>query len=131
MQKTNLVIVAIIIVLAVGMFFFFNSRKQVAPGEQTKAASQEPSVTIHITEEGFSPSEVTVKQGETVEWVNNTSAPRWPASNLHPTHEIYPEFDPMEPVESGKTWSFTFAKAGSWSYHDHLAPNKRGIIEVE
>lgn len=54
----------------------------------------------------------------------------WPASNPHPTHEVYPEFDPRRPIEADSSWSFRFDKSGEWRYHDHLAPLFEGKIVV-
>ena len=85
---------------------------------------------ILLTENGFSPAEATVTRGTTVIFTTGRDKPFWPASNLHPTHEIYPELDPKEPVDPPKTWSFRFNKIGSWRYHDHLWPAYTGTITV-
>jgi len=53
-----------------------------------------------------------------------------PASDLHLTHGIYPEFDPQEPIDPKNSWSFQFLKFGKWKFHDHLNPYYRGIINV-
>jgi plastocyanin len=86
---------------------------------------------ISMTDEGYSPSTVTIKQGETIVFENNSSMDNWPASNIHPTHEIYSEFDPKRPIASGDSWSFTFDQAGIWRFHDHLTPSFVGTITVE
>jgi hypothetical protein len=62
---------------------------------------------------------------------NSTGADFWPASDLHPTHLIYPEFDPKKPIASGQTWSFVFTKAGTWKYHNHLNPLQTGRVVIE
>ncbi len=90
-----------------------------------------PAATIDMVAAGFSPEKVTVKQGETVCWKNDSGEGRWPASNIHPTHEIYSEFDPKEPVKDGGSWCFTFTKAGIWQFHDHLLPEFGGTVTVE
>jgi hypothetical protein len=84
-----------------------------------------------LTEQGFSPNELTINIGETVRFSSNLSEPFWPASDLHPTHGIYPELDPQEPIEATNNWSFTFTKRGNWRLHDHLKPIYRGIIIVK
>lgn len=90
-----------------------------------------PSVIVFMTDEGFSPAEFSVKAGSRVDFVNkSTTGQYWPASDLHPTHELYSEFDPKEPVMPGKTWSFVFEKTGFWRMHDHLHPDKRGAVTV-
>lgn len=87
--------------------------------------------TIRMTADGFVPQEITVQKGDTVIFKNEDDKSRWPASNLHPTHEIYPEFDPKQGVEAGASWSFTFTKPGTWKFHDHIFPQFSGTIIVE
>ncbi|OGZ44908.1 MAG: hypothetical protein A3C84_00975 [Candidatus Ryanbacteria bacterium RIFCSPHIGHO2_02_FULL_48_12] len=86
--------------------------------------------TIRMTKNGFEPEEVTIQKGMRVTWVNEDSVPRWPASNLHPTHGIYPEFDPLEGIPPGASWSFVFDRVGSWRFHDHLLPQMKGTVYV-
>lgn len=86
--------------------------------------------TVNLTQDGFSPKEITINKGDTVIFTTKRNQPFWPASNLHPTHEIYPEFDPKKPIEPDESWSFTFSKVGKWKYHDHLASLYRGVINV-
>jgi len=86
--------------------------------------------TITLTDDGFYPSEITIGQGEVVKFVTKRDKEFWPASNLHPTHEIYPEFDSKKPIKPEKGWNFQFDKAGRWRYHDHLFANATGKIIV-
>lgn len=83
-----------------------------------------------MTENGFVPEEITIRRGTKVRFVNQDSLWRWPASDLHPTHSVYPEFDPREAIAPSKEWEFTFEKTGEWHYHDHLAPYILGKILV-
>ncbi len=86
---------------------------------------------IHMTEKGFSPERLEITEGQTVEFENVGSEPHWPASNIHPTHEIYSEFDPKAAVPPGETWKFTFNKPGLWRCHDHLNPDFTCTIRVK
>lgn len=86
--------------------------------------------TVTYTNEGFVPKEVSIKKGDTIQFLNGTSQDFWPASDLHPTHELLPEFDPKKPINAGSSWSFTFKKRGDWRYHDHLRPTFRGLVKV-
>lgn len=95
---------------------------------QSFAAS--PAISITITDEGFAPKDVTVKRNTRVIFINKSAGDRWPASNLHPTHLLYPEFDPKKPIPKGAAWSFTPQREGAWRYHDHLFPHQRGILTV-
>jgi plastocyanin len=95
------------------------------------ARSPGPHLTLTATDDGYRPSRVTVKPGTTVTFVNQGARDRWPASNIHPTHEIYPEFDPRRPIPPGGSWSFAFQQRGLWHFHDHLDPHLGGSITVE
>lgn len=85
---------------------------------------------ITQTKEGFLPSQLTIQKGDTVTFKNTAGKMFWPASNLHPTHSIYSEFDPKRSIKSNETWSFTFNKTGDWKFHDHLDPYYIGEIRV-
>lgn len=85
---------------------------------------------IEITVDGFMPSEITVDTNSTIFFLNKDKESHWPASNPHPTHNLYPQFDPQMPIESGKSWAFKPTRIGEWKYHDHLNPHKGGILKV-
>lgn len=86
---------------------------------------------VRMYDDRFEPASVTIKKGETVRFVNLSSEDRWPASNVHPTHDIYPEFDPAKPISAGGSWSFRFNEAGIWRYHDHLDAPISGVVIAE
>lgn len=88
-------------------------------------------VAVAITAGGtFSPAVITVKKGTTVIWTNSGSAMVQVASNPHPTHNDYPGFDSKSAIGAGETYAFTFDKAGSWGYHNHLNPTVMGTVIV-
>lgn len=95
-----------------------------------KAHSIKDVTVIHMEDDRFDPQEVTIKQNGVVIFENVDTKDRWPASNIHPTHGIYPEFDPKKPIKSGESWEFKFEKGGIWKFHDHLYPSLTGIIKV-
>lgn len=92
--------------------------------------------TVLITSSDFRPITITINQGDTITWINQESKESWPASNIHPTHTLYPgsslceEFDSCM-ISPGESWSFTFNEVGTWIYHDHLNPSLEGLIEVK
>lgn len=94
----------------------------------SQAATQTTKVLMQ--KDSFSPQTITINQGDTVVFENVDAQDRWPASNIHPTHEIYPEFDPKKPIPANTSWQFTFNKAGTWKYHDHLLPTISGTVVV-
>ena len=86
--------------------------------------------TVIMQEDGFEPGEITVDKNSTILFINKDKVDRWPASNIHPTHDIYPEFDPQKPIIPGSSWAFKPKKVGTWKFHDHLLPHQRGTITV-
>lgn len=92
--------------------------------------AQAKNITIEMTDDSYKPADITINTGDAVIFQNAGDSDRWPASNIHPTHEIYPEFDPRRPITPNKGWLFIFDKAGVWKYHDHLDPRITGTITV-
>ena len=85
---------------------------------------------IELRKDGFYPKKLTIQKGDTIKFITTKGSYFWPASNLHPTHRIYEEFDPKEPVSAEESWNFRFNRVGNWKYHDHLAPYFTGEIEI-
>lgn len=127
MKKNTLIVLFIVIaILAVGAFLYFSQN----PASFADTAEGEPAVTIVRTADGYEPNEVTIKKGDIILWTNEGDEFHWPASDLHPTHGIYPEFDPLKPLAPGEEWKFRFDEAGIWKFHDHIRANEVGTITV-
>ncbi len=167
MNSTTSWVAGIIIVLVViaGAWYFMGQTAP-APATQNTSATSSPTgstgtsgtgsgtgvsvggsvsvgspVTVHLTSSGFSPSSVTIKKGQTVQWVNDTSAPMWVATAQHPTHTVYSGTslqqhcpgggnDAFDQCQNGNTYSFTFDKAGTWNYHNHSNATQFGKVVV-
>lgn len=132
-MNKKILLLIIVIVLAVGGYFLSrrSNKSEVSGGDNYVNQPLAGKIVINMTDDGFSPSTVNIKQGETVVFKNNGIRDHWPASAIHPTHQVYPEFDPKRPIVPGNYWSFTFDKKGIWRYHDHLNPTFFGTINVE
>lgn len=89
------------------------------------------SQVVLVKDGSFSPSTLTIQKNTRVVFKNTGNRPHWPASDFHPTHGIYPEFDPQEGIAPGSEWGYKFEKLGKWKFHDHLEPEARGLIIVE
>ena len=132
MKVAILVIVAAVAMLA-GAFWLSRAAEN-GDGEIVIPPPPPPEareVAVAMTKDAFMPDKVTISKGDSVKFVNEDAQDRWPASNIHPTHDIYPEFDPTRSIKPGESWSFTFAKEGIWRYHDHLLPSLSGTVVVE
>jgi plastocyanin len=91
----------------------------------------ESQVSVVLTESGFDPAELQISQGTTVVFTTTAHRHFWPASNLHPSHEIYSAFDPKRPLAPEEEWGFVFNEAGEWGFHDHIRSYYQGVIYVE
>lgn len=90
----------------------------------------EKPLTVEYTDKGYIPSVLEVSSGETVTFINKSNRSMWVASDNHPTHSIYPEFDQKGTSRSEESYSFKFERVGEWSYHDHLNPRATGTVRV-
>jgi plastocyanin len=113
--------------LALGCFWWMQKEK-VNPVKPMGV--QSGTATIHITEDGFVPTETQITPGTVVRFINDDEYWHWPASDPHPTHTFYSEIDPQEPVAPKASWEVTVTKPGIWGLHDHLAPYIIGTLTV-
>jgi plastocyanin len=127
-----MVIFGVLLVLLGG--FAWKLSRSNAPIQENPTATTLPegevAAEIMMKEDGYEPADVTIKAGQAIRFINKSSGNRWPASNIHPTHEIYPEFDPKKAIQPGESWAFTFRNKGTWRMHDHLLSYMKGVITV-
>ena len=74
-----------------------SSCSPVAAAEEEKVAARGGGNVVKFTDNGLEPSTLTIKSGDTVTFENDSSDDAWPASNVHPTHLLYPGFDAKKP----------------------------------
>ncbi len=133
-RHKNYIAIAIALLIIVGVGYGLYSLQKEGDTVQRELPGTteipEGAHVVTLTKDGFSPSQLSIEVGETVAFRTENGDLFWPASNLHPSHTIYSEFDPRGPVEPSHAWSFTFTKIGAWKYHDHLAPYYTGVITV-
>ena len=88
-------------------------------------------IAVVAYEDGrFTPARVEIDPGGQVVFVNHSGDDFWPASNDHPTHEVYDGFDSRKPVSDGELWAFSFDEPGEWEYHNHLTPDQGAVVVV-
>ncbi|TSC68428.1 MAG: Plastocyanin [Parcubacteria group bacterium Gr01-1014_56] len=99
------------------------------------------SASVVLTASGFSPKSVTIKKGGTVTFKNESTGAMWVATASHPTHTVYDGTTlgvhctagaaaSFDQCSSGTTYSFTFSKAGSFNYHNHVVTGQFGTVVV-
>lgn len=96
--------------------------------------------TVSYSNAGFSPQQITVQRCDTVRW-ESQGASMWVGSDQHPTHTQYDgtsvnqhcpnQGDAFDQCSTGSTYSFTFTKQGTWSYHNHVRAAHGGRVVVQ
>lgn len=101
--------------------------------QEIKQIQEEKEHVVTYTADGFKPSHITVKKGDTVTWVSDGPA-MWVASNSHPTHADYGLDDHADPVfdqgEAAQVFTFRFNRTGEWQYHNHENAYHHGTVTV-
>ena len=98
--------------------------------DEDKKPATAQGATITYDDNGFSPSTLTVKVGTKVTFKNNSPSDFWPASAMHPTHQLLPGFDQLKSVGAAGTYEYTFVKVGTWKYHNHVVASDSGTVVV-
>ncbi len=142
MSKKTRIVLGVLIVIMLGLLAWVIATEDASEGEETTRSEREEqrqpvedeaieTLEVVYTEDGFEPETITVSEGDTVTWENRSEVPMWVASDAHPAHTDYPEFDAGEGFAPGGSYSFTFDRTGNWGYHDHLSSFRTGTVVVE
>ncbi len=95
---------------------------------------------VSYTDNGFEPSDITIRKGETIRFTNNSSHKLWVAAHADEDAGLYPgginecgqsAFDMCRSIGRGEFWEFTFAETGAWSFHNMEDVRMKGMIRVE
>jgi plastocyanin len=87
----------------------------------------EPTATVQITSAGFVPETITIKESESITWVNTDNGLHQVAAD--PKLE---GFATEKSLDQHQSITFTFDKKGTYTYHDPLHPNQvKATVIVE
>lgn len=91
-----------------------------------------PNITrVILTDNGFSPSEITIKKGTAVQWENDSSSASASVnSDEYPTNKLYPGLN-LGKFNKGSTIIHVFTSSGNFTYHNQFNPQQTGKISVE
>jgi amicyanin len=91
----------------------------------SSSGSSPKKIAVSISGYAFKPASLTINVGDTVTWTNMDSAPHTVTSSSGPDKLDSPE------LQKGQSWSFTFRKAGSYSYYCAVHPDMKGSVTVK
>jgi plastocyanin len=133
MGKKAIGIVVVVIILVVGgiaLAMHHKSNNSMSTMNMSSSSSSSsgstPSATNAVTIDNFafSPADITVKAGTTVTWTNKDSV----------THTVTENDGKTGPnsgdLASGKSYSFTYASAGTFKYHCSIHAEMLGTVTV-
>ena len=81
-------------------------------------------VTVKIDNFAFDAQTITVPPGATVTWINDDDAP-------HTVVAADGKSFRSRTLDTGETFSFTFASAGTWDYFCSVHPHMTGKVVVK
>ena len=148
-------VLALIVVIGAGGYLLTKSPSTAAPVVETPATPSTDtgigemgtvpteSAVVLYSKAGFSPALTTISVGQSVTFKSTDGSSMWVASDQHPNHTGYDgtsrsehctagtaseSFDQCAP---GAQYTFTFDKAGTWMYHNHVSAGFTGTVVVK
>lgn len=139
-MKTIWIIIAVVIIAIVGFIALSNdsepdvtnsTNSQDSTSTDSSLADEATPTVVSYSGSGFSPSSVTIKEGELVTFRNESDDEMWVASNPHPIHTALGGFDAGKNYSKGESYTFMFTRKGSWGYHNHSNSDDTGTVVVQ
>ncbi len=104
------------------------------PGSSSSSSSSSSragqTYEVLYTKDGFAPSLLVIRYNDTVRFRNSSGLQMWVASDPHPAHSDYPDFNQRATSGTGSTYSFPFTRVGTWGYHSDLKLTHQAVIVV-
>jgi len=85
-------------------------------------AADKPAATVHMQNSAYAPDPVSIAVGQSVQFVNDDDMPHTVTANDK-------SFDSGN-MDAGKTWTYTFTKAGTFTYGCTYHAWMHGTVKV-
>jgi plastocyanin len=119
MTKNNVRIASAVMPVMIAMLLLFAGSSRVRASDQPSAAN----VAIKIDNFVFGPQAITVPVGTTVTWTNSDDIPHTAVS----TDGVFKS----KVMDTDEKFSYTFTKAGTYSYYCSVHPKMTGQVVVK
>jgi plastocyanin len=119
MTKKNVRIASLVMPVMIAMLLLFVGPSHVRASDQPSTAN----VAIKIDNFVFGPQEITVPVGTTVTWINSDDIPHTAVS----TDGVFKS----KVMDTDDKFSYTFTKAGTYSYYCSVHPKMTGQVVVK
>src|ERR1700758_694432 len=118
-MKKNVRIAGVVVPVLIAMMLLFAGSSSVRANVQPSAAN----VAVKIDNFVFGPQEITVPVGTTVTWTNSDDIPHTAVS----TEGVFKS----KVMDTDEKFSYTFTKAGTYSYYCSVHPKMTGQVVVK
>lgn len=130
---TWIFIALILALMSVAVIYFGQSVNY--EGSSATISQQKPSrpartYSVFYSGGVFSPTNLRIRVGDTVKFVNNTLLPIGVATDPHPEHNNLLGFESSDDISSEELFSYTFSNLGIFPYHNEKNPNEIGSVIV-
>ena len=133
MNKKYLIRIGVLVVIIIIGRVVLNSYNHTNHSSNKTAVNQRAplpkEVTITLTKNGFSPSQVTIKVDSAARWVNKSGSQETVNSDNYPTNQLHKELN-FGIFSNNSSVVHTFTKSGTYGYHNQLNPKQHGEIIV-
>jgi plastocyanin len=119
MTKKNVRIAGVVVPVIIAMLLLFAGSSRVTASDQPSAAN----ATVKIDNFVFGPQAITVPVGTTVTWTNSDDIPHTAVS----TEGAFKS----KVMDTNEKFSYTFTKAGTYSYYCSVHPKMTGQVVVK
>jgi plastocyanin len=119
MRKQNVWIAGVVMPVLIAMLLLFAGSSSVKANDQPSAAN----VAVKIDNFVFGPQTLTVPVGTTVTWTNSDDIPHTAVS----TDGVFKS----KVMDTDEKFSYTFTKAGTYSYYCSVHPKMTGQVVVK
>ena len=120
-------IVIVIVAAGVGVYALasnYHSPASTNGQTQSNGANPVKTTSVQIKNFAFSPTSIRINLGDTVTWTNNDGTPH----TVTKDGGYGPDSSSVSP---GSTYTFTYTKKGTFSYHCSIHPDMTGKVVVE
>lgn len=128
-RKQLLIIALAVVFVGSAAWLILRSRSDNTQPEAVVPPSS--TAQVRISEDGFEPSTLVVKQGTVVIWKNDDTEAHRVAANPFPSHGELPSLDSQDNIAPQSDFAYTFTNKGTFHYHDELNPDRNATIIVE
>jgi plastocyanin len=119
MARKNMWVAGVAMPVLIGMLLLFAGSPSVTATDQPSAAKAEVNIDNFV----FGPQTITVTVGATVTWTNKDDIPHTSVS----TEGLFKS----KVLDTDEKFSYTFTKAGTYSYYCTIHPKMTGTVVVQ